>query len=146
MEPAFLPRLRDEDFETTPGALPRSLGLDAGAYLRVVANPFLAFFAVVVWLGVLEWTRMGHAVSVLMFGLAAAWMVPNLFQFHCLDCRATGRLLRWRLHVCPTSAARRREARPRRFRGPSPWTQVLLWLVPTVFFIFVLHVARPAFR
>jgi hypothetical protein len=102
------------------------------SYQRLVANPFLGFFAIVAWvLGVLilfkgvlgPFTPMA---ALLM--LAALALLPPLFQYHCLDCGATGRLTEWRRHMCPSVAERRLEGRTRRLRGPAPPIQVLLWL------------------
>ena len=59
--------------------------------------------------------------------LAAAYFLPRLFHYHCLDCGRTGRLTRWKRHVCPEVARRIVEGRPRRLRGPGPLAQTLLW-------------------
>ena len=67
--------------------------------------------------------------------LASLVLVVFLFQYHCLDCGATGRLSRWRDHACDRRvAARRRHGSTRgpdaRRRtqlgrsGPSLWSAV----------------------
>ncbi len=55
-------------------------------------------------------------------------LVGYLLQYHCLDCGATGRLFRWKWHACPSVRARQQTGRPRRFRGPNPVLQTVLWV------------------
>jgi hypothetical protein len=133
--PALPPH--DPEFESplAPGILPP---LDAPEnYLRLVANPFLGILGFLGWLAALIWTThldidrelIGPLVPIIavafLFGL---WRIGPLFQYHCLDCGATGRLSRWREHLCPASALRRQSGRRRRFRGPPLFAQVVLWL------------------
>ena len=63
-------------------------------------------------------------VVILIAGLG---LVPMLLQYHCLDCGGSGRLTRWRKHICYVSVARRDVGRRRRFRGPTPPHQILIW-------------------
>jgi hypothetical protein len=128
---------RDPEFDSTavPGIL---TPLDSPEYyLRLIANPFLAILAFLAWLGALVWLchldldreLIGPMVPIIavvfLFGL---WKIGSLFQYHCLDCGKTGRMSRWREHVCVPSALRRQAGRVRRFRGPSLFVQVVLWL------------------
>jgi hypothetical protein len=106
-------------------------------YLRILVNPFLAIFAGVVWLGLLLALMSGAAglltpVALILL-IASIGLLPHFVQFHCLDCGATGPYGRWRRHLCPKVAERRLDALPRRFRGPSPIVQIILW-----FWIFAL--------
>lgn len=153
MEPIALPRPRDEDFQSSPTTiLPRTFGDNAGAYLRLVANPILGFYTLAAMIfAFFRAMKLAEGmaftvVEVVAFALFGRVALPRLFHYHCLDCRATGRLSRWRLHVCPASAARWREGRPRRFRGPSPAAQVVLWLVPSLFVAIAVHVLCEALR
>jgi hypothetical protein len=115
------------------GPLLRDLDGEPEAYLRLVANPFLGLVYLVAWLVTLYESLVGGfagpltpmLVALLIAGLG---LVPGLMQYHCLDCGGTGRLWRWRKHLCHRSLSRREAGRPRRFRGPSPPLQVILWL------------------
>ena len=142
--------VRDPEFRPAPPAA-RVLRDEAGAlepeaYQRLVANPFLAFAAWVFWLPASYWvmawlTRperiervhreglLALANVAVILLLAAGFLAPIwLFQFHCLDCGRTSLLSRWRRHACPAILGRRALDRPRRFRGPTPPVQVVLWL------------------
>jgi hypothetical protein len=106
------------------------------AYLRLVANPFLGICGFLAWIGLVilfgrHWfddpaRGLYTPLALLALGVLP-FALPLLFHYHCLDCGATGRLTRWRSHVCPASSERRRYGRPRRLRGPTPPTQVVLW-------------------
>jgi hypothetical protein len=140
VEPALPPPTRDPEFDPGPAA-PADLipsPINPHLYLRVVANPFLGFAGWVGWLcllmvvfrklrGIPELFGPLAPVMVLAF-LMLLWLVPGLFHYHCLDCGRTGRLSRWREHVCVHSSWRRSADRPRLLRGPPPLVQVVLWL------------------
>src|SRR5947209_899655 len=71
------------------------------AYLRLVANPFLGGFVFVVWLASVIWVINGSgwlegvfAPLVILVLIVGLFFIPFLFQYHCLDCGATGRLSR----------------------------------------------------
>lgn len=106
-------------------------------YLRLVANPFLAVLGFLGWLGALIWIfhleldreLIGPMIPIIaVVFLAGLWKIGSLAQYHCLDCGSTGRLFRWREHVCLPSSLRRQAGRRRRFRGPSLFVQMILWL------------------
>ncbi len=106
---------------------------DAEGYLRVVANPFLAFCYLTAWLVVMYKTvAEGFAgpltPMLLAMMIAALWLTPHFIHYHCLDCGGSGKLLKWRRHVCHAVVQRRDAGMPRRLRGPSPPLQVVLWL------------------
>jgi hypothetical protein len=134
---------RDPEFATATATMLEPGDLDEAmiapeSYLRVVANPFLGFAGLAGWLIALVWVfrhlrENPHLIGPIAPFIAAVflgclWLIPGLFQFHCLDCGRSDRLSRWRRHTCPTSALRRLQGRPRRLRGPTPPGQVLLWL------------------
>lgn len=102
------------------------------AYLRLVANPFLGVFALIIWLGLMTVILRGAAGAfttlAVLLALASLSLLPKLLHYHCLDCGGTGPLTTWRRHICPNVIARRFEGRTRRIRGPSPTVQILLWL------------------
>ncbi len=117
-------------------------------YLRIVANPFLGIFGFLGWLRVLMWViSLPMAPEMLapmtpiigMVFLGCLWVLPALFQYHCLDCGGTGRLSRWREHSCPQSAWRRQSGRGRLFRGPTPGVQLVLWFWGGLLFALLLH-------
>lgn len=108
---------------------------DPEDYVRIVANPFLGF-TVASWSAALLF--MGAIMTPQEFtlpslcGLAIAggiafFVAGRLVVFHCRDCGESGRLLRWRVHNCVWANERRRLGRPRRFRGPTPVLQVVIW-------------------
>jgi hypothetical protein len=126
------PAGRDPEFDPVLNTSALELDHSPESYQRLVANPFLGFFAIVAWMAVVLILFQGifgpftPMAAILM--LAALALLPPLFQYHCLDCGATGRLTEWRRHMCPSVAERRLEGRTRRIRGPAPPIQVLLWL------------------
>jgi hypothetical protein len=124
------------DLDFRPVATERSLPpvVDPASYRRMIFNPFLGIFAVAGWLAALREVvlttfpdRPGHGALCLLFLSYLATLLPRFFQFHCLDCGRTGRLSRWKRHVCPAIARRILEGRPLRFRGPGPLAQMLFW-------------------
>jgi hypothetical protein len=129
VEPSHLPPTHDPDLdppERRPAAANRPPPVPQ-EYQRLVANPFLALC----WLAFLvAWLRQALRLKSLpmaacvLLGLAAA---GYLLQYHCLDCGATGRLFQWKAHACPSVLARRQTGRVRRFRGPNPVLQTILW-------------------
>jgi len=115
------------------GPLMGSMESDAEGYLRLVANPFLSFCYLTAWLAVMYKTVAegfaGPLTPMLLAMLVAAlWLIPHLMHYHCLDCGGSGRLLRWKRHVCHAMVQRREAGFPRRFRGPTPPLQIVLWL------------------
>jgi hypothetical protein len=97
-------------------------------FQRLIANPFLALFGLVIWFQAFRyalWLRNLMLVSVIFLALAA---VGYLLHYHCLDCGATGLLFRWKSHACPTVRARQLSNQVRRFRGPAPTMQLMLWM------------------
>ncbi len=115
-------------------ARPFVLDHDPEDYLRIVANPFLAFFVVVIALGIL-WavsalappSSTKNTIIPLSFVLAF-FLHWRFYQYHCLDCGGTGRLTKWKRHTCPVSEERRRLGRRRLLRGPTPAIQVIAWV------------------
>jgi hypothetical protein len=96
-------------------------------FQRLVANPFLALFWLVIVFAILQQAlelKSLPLLGVVLLGLVPAWY---LLHYHCLDCGATGRLFRWKEHACPSVVARQLAGRVRRFRGPNPYLQTILW-------------------
>ena len=152
MSPSPPPLRADPEFRPafSERAMPRTT--DPGAYRRVLANPFLGIIGVGAWLWALRFLVTGGnaftgRATLLSIGLpVAAWFLPRLFQYHCLDCGRTGPLRRWKRHVCPDVARRIIEHRPRRRRGPSPMVQLLLWLFVLVAILLQVRLGMAASR
>jgi hypothetical protein len=119
-------------------------------YLRILANPFLALAGMVgwVWLLIRAFGKlranpdlMGPLAPIIVVLLVAIWLgvIPRLFQFHCLDCGTTGRMARWREHICRESTVRRLAGRPRWLRGPTPFFQCILWMWLALAFLWLAH-------
>lgn len=134
---------RDPEFASTtstilePGDIAPS-GIEPERYLRLVGNPFLGFAGFIAWLLALRWVFHTMRQNPQLIGplapfivavfLGCLWLIPGLFQYHCLDCGRGGRMSRWRVHACPASSIRRIAGTPRRLRGATPPVQVVLWL------------------
>jgi len=132
------PELSDPDFQPTVAPPRLAVADDAPEdYLRILANPFLAFCGFMIWLKALV-SLFGLKANRELYGplapiiaivfLAALWGLRSLLQFHCLDCGKTGRYLNWREHECLRSTERRYTGSYRRWRGPSPFIQLVMWL------------------
>jgi hypothetical protein len=130
VEPLPLPPTHDPDLDPPRGGHQRPPvppALRPQEYQRLVANPFLALFGLIVIIQVfrlgLELRNLGVA-GLALFGLP---VLNYLLQYHCLDCGSSGRLFQWESHACPSVLARRQNGRARRFRGPNPVLQTVVW-------------------
>jgi hypothetical protein len=96
-------------------------------YQRLVANPFLALFGLVVWFAAC-WEAMASRNLILLgVALLGLVVVGYLLHYHCLDCGKTGLLFRWKSHACDRVLIRQQTGQVRRFRGPNPTLQTILW-------------------
>jgi len=121
------PRQPDPDLDWPLGSSPIRLDPYFEQYQRLVSNPFLALAALVPWFAAMRYAfQIKNGLSIL-FLAAALGAIGWLLQFHCRDCGATGALFRWRRHACELALARQRTQTHRRFRGPNPVTQTVLW-------------------
>jgi hypothetical protein len=118
---------RDLDLPRASGRR-RAGGLSVERYQRLVANPFLALSGFIGWFALMRFVLGSHRIELFFPALSSLLLLAFLFQYHCLDCGATGHLSRWRGHCCAAVDARRGTGRPRRVRGPSPPTQTVLWI------------------
>jgi hypothetical protein len=98
-------------------------------YQRLVANPFLTVLAWIVLLGLLRGIPRGQEAAGLAAGMVVFVMALLLIQFHCLDCGATGWLLRRHHHVCPKVMRRWQNQIVRRFHGPGLGLQLVGWFI-----------------
>lgn len=98
-------------------------------FQRLVANPFLVPPGLMIWFVALRHALVIRNLPLVVLALVSlAGLIP-LFHYHCLDCGATGILWRWKSHACEHVRTRRQFDLARRFRGPNPAFQTLLWLV-----------------
>lgn len=132
----------DPEFDPAPARRPFLFSADPYTYQRLVVNPLLSLLALIGWVALM---RFGYRERFLTaFLLAQVLPVLAFFavQYHCLDCGATGPLSRWKVHACESVVTRQHAGRPRRFRGPNPRSQLLLWiygLIATAYYAIVLR-------
>jgi hypothetical protein len=101
-------------------------------YQRLVANPFLTVLAWIVLAGLLRGVAPGQELAGLGAGIVVFMMSLLLIQFHCLDCGATGCLLRRHHHICPKVMIRWQNQIVRRFHGPGLGLQLVGWFIVTI--------------
>lgn len=133
MNPTQPPPERDLEFRAPqlPSLWDEADRLQVEYYQRVVANPFLGILGIIAWYLAARFLLF-HAPRVVLFPgflllLGILFVLPQLFHYHCRDCGASGALARWRDHRCAAVEERRRLGRPRSWRGPLPYMQVVLW-------------------
>jgi hypothetical protein len=97
-------------------------------YQRLVANPFLAMFGLIVWFYGVRQAFMIESGYLFLVAILSLLGVVCLLQYHCLDCGATGLLFRWKSHACPRVRARQQNGEVRHLRGPNPVFQTVLWI------------------
>jgi hypothetical protein len=144
VEPAQAPVERDPEFRPLVPARRVAEDLEPGPYHRVVANPFLGLLGVLAWIAILRRLFFQGVAGPLdlvlaVLVLAGGLGLPRLFHYHCLDCGKTGSLRLWKRHICPRVAERHFAGRPRRFRGPPPSVQVVLWLYVLLMILLALN-------
>lgn len=144
----------DVDFRPEPERFRPVFDPAPEAYLRVLANPFLAAWAFLTWLFAARNYRtiidaaaalgpIGPDLARVALGLGAL-AAPLLLQYHCLDCGATGRIGGWRRHACGAVVERRRIGRPLRLVLPSPGVQMIFWVAAVAGVVFLLGRLIPA--
>jgi hypothetical protein len=123
------PGVFDHDLDSLP---PRSgaPGRDSIAlYQRLVVNPFPAVLVFVIIVAIARTGFATRSVGLFTLGVGLSLVDLFLFKYHCLDCRATGWLLRYRRHVCPGVIARWNRGELPRFCGPGVKIQLAGWLI-----------------
>jgi hypothetical protein len=98
-------------------------------FQRLVVNPFLAVLVFIVIVAVFRTSLAKRTSSLFEIGVVLFVIDVFLIQYHCLDCGATGWLLRFRRHACGAVQARWQRGERRRFRGPGVRIQLAVWLV-----------------
>jgi hypothetical protein len=100
-------------------------------YQRLVVNPFLTILIWIIFSGLHRGIEPRLTVAVLFAVLGVFVLGLFLVQFHCLDCGATGWLVRYQHHACPKVVARWQSRVIHRFHGPVLRIQLIAWLVVT---------------
>ena len=123
------PDVFDRDIDPQPRRPARS---DRGSIVpsqRLIVNPFLAVLGFVIIVAIWREAFIRRSSGLFQLGAALLLVVGFLVQYHCLDCGATGWLIRCRRHACPTVVARWALGERRRFRGPGVRFQLCIWFV-----------------
>jgi hypothetical protein len=115
-------------------------------YQRFIANPLLAVLAVVLAFLLVRTGVQTRHLTWFLTGIGLLTLVVPLLQFHCLDCGATGWLLRHRRHACPAVVARWERRQLPRFVGPRVKAQLLAWLYLLVAAFLLFMIQRAARR
>ena len=119
----------DPDLDLQPRQPARDSIEPIEGYQRLVANPFLAVLAWLVAFGLVSESMKRQNLALFMTGIILLFVAFFFLQFHCLDCGATGWLLRSWAHACPAVVARRQSRMVRRFHGPGLKTQLAAWFI-----------------
>jgi hypothetical protein len=119
----------DPDLDLRPRLPERASIEPIESYQRLVANPFLAVLAWVVAFGFVSESMNRQNLALFMMGIILLFVAFFFLHFHCLDCGATGWLLRSWAHACPAVVARRQSQLIRRFHGPGLTTQLAAWFI-----------------
>jgi hypothetical protein len=95
--------------------------------MRLLANPFLtvSLFFFGLWSAVVA--ERYKNIHILLLGVIVVFTSVGFLHYHCLDCGTTGFLFRWRRHECERVLVRRINGQVRRWRGPNPTAQTILW-------------------
>ncbi len=119
----------DPDLDPQPRRPARGQSASILPFQRLVANPFLAVLLFVIVVALWHGAFVRHAPWLFQLGLGLSLVAFFLVQYHCLDCGATGWLIRYRRHACPAVVARWQRGERRRFRGPGVRLQLWAWFV-----------------
>jgi hypothetical protein len=129
MEPR--PGVFDHELDSVP---PRSVVQvppreEIALYQRLVVNPLLAFLLTAVVVAILSIALKFQFPRLFAVGVGLVAVDLFLFRYRCLDCKATGWLLRYRRHVCSAIIARWQRGELPRFCGPAVKIQLASWII-----------------
>jgi hypothetical protein len=119
----------DPDLDLQPRRPSPDPNVPVDEYQRLVANPFLAVLGWLAMFGLLREAVRRQNLAMFMTGIILLFVAFFFLQFHCLDCGATGWLLRSWAHACPAVVARRQSGLVRRIRGPGLKLQLVAWFI-----------------
>lgn len=97
-------------------------------FRRFIVNPLLAVLLSIPAVLLVRGGLVRHELVWFIAGLCLLGISLLFVQYHCLDCGATGFLLRVRRHACPGLTERWRSGRVGRIRPPGVAAQLLIWL------------------
>ena len=123
--------LHDPDVD--PLANPRAGGrrrrspLPIQSHQRLIVNPFLGVFGLLIWLFLTQYALKLHRVELFFVAAISGAFLVFLLEYHCVDCGRTGRLLNWKSHVCERVEIRSLAGGSRWRIWPSTHIQVVLW-------------------
>ncbi len=117
----------DRELDSPPG-LPPGIPVEAlPACQRIIVNPLLGVLSWLVTFALIRLAVKNRSSTLFLLGVCLLFAAFLVQQFHCLDCGATGWLVRYRRHACPSVVARYRQRDVRRFRVPRVMTQIAIW-------------------
>ena len=129
MEATRRPRPADPEFDPSPPAPVRLREFDPLEFQRLVVNPFLAVFGLVVLVEVGRGLGGSELPPLAILVVIPMAMLHHLIQYHCLDCGRTLWFRARRRHTCDPMLARWRERRSGRWPLPDLGTQMMLWFI-----------------
>jgi hypothetical protein len=119
----------DRDLDLQPRRSTPDAREPVDLYQRLVANPFLAVLCWLAAFGLLRESLLRPNLALFTTGTILLFVAFFLVQFHCLDCGATGWVLRSRAHACPAAVARQQSRLIRRIHGPGLKIQLAGWFI-----------------
>jgi len=119
----------DPDLDLQPRRPSPDPSVPVDEYQRLVANPFLAVLCWLAMFGLLREAVRRQNLALFMTGISFSFVAFFFLQFHCLDCGATGWMLRSWAHACPAVVVRRQSSFVRRIRGPGLKLQLVAWFI-----------------
>jgi hypothetical protein len=123
------PDVFDRDLDPAPRRSRDPASVSIAPFQRLVVNPFLTVLLLVIIVAILRFATQTQNTALFQIGIGLILVDVLLVQYHCLDCGATGWLIRYRKHGCPTVVTRFQRGEWRRFRGPSVKLQLAGWIV-----------------
>jgi hypothetical protein len=140
------PDLADPEFDPIPVAPVRLRDFDPSQHQRLVVNPFLAVFLLMVWWFSARWLARGPFPPLSVATIIPLAFLPYAIQYHCLDCGRTSSYPRWRRHACSAVILRWNERRRPWPPFPSAKTQLVVWaylIASATLLLIVLDPIRP---
>ena len=114
-------------FRPRPGRAGPAPRLPPGEHQRLVVNPFLAVFSLIVWWLAARWLLLRGPFPPWPSLWCSRWPSSPARAVSCLDCGKTGSYTRRGRHACAAVLARWNERRKARLPIPSPWAQLVVW-------------------
>jgi hypothetical protein len=119
----------DRELDLLPQPAPRFSSESLEDNRRVIVNPFLAIMSCGLAVALVRAGVQRRSLLLFLCGIGLLPLAILLIQFHCLDCGATGWLLRSWAHACPAVVTRRQSQRVSPFRRPGLGLQLFAWFI-----------------